>query len=56
MSNATYVEYEFTATATAIINEPDIDLSFLRNTYDNSDEKKAEKLRKKLLRIRSLGK
>ena len=38
------------------IAEPTIDLSYLRDTFDNSDEIKAEKLRKKLLRIRSLGK
>ncbi len=44
------------ASATGSTSTADIDLSFMRNTYDNSDEVKAEKLRKKLLRIRSLGK
>ena len=53
-----YHEYEvvYTATASTIMNSTDVDLSWMRNIYDNSDEKKADKLRKKLLRIRSLGK
>ncbi len=50
------VSYTYVTSSAITPIEPDIDLSLLRMSYDNSDEKKAEKLRKKLLRIRSLGK
>ena len=50
------IEGRVTYTSTTAPADTVIDLSLLRNTYDYSKEIKAEKMRKKLLRIRSLGK